>query len=440
MRLFVETVSLLLLTSLVTAAAVFAEQPAVLDPVPPVLRWRSPVIKISLSTSITSQNPNIKNGTVVTDVVRRSLASWENISAIRFTESSSEKQSVSPAGGTGDGVSLITIAQTPENLALFQGAAQTNSARTRVFYNRRGEITEADIVLNPLAQFSDDGTLGTFDLQSTLTHEIGHLLGLEHSFSFGSAMFENKGQNGLFGLQARSGRSLSPEDISSLQRLYGAVPGDEDCCGVISGRIMLPVGKRLPPFQVWTEDADGRVAASTSTVRNGIFRLEGLQPGTYRVFAQDDAKKRSGLVIEPSEVTVEKGRSSSIELNTRRSASAPEIAFVGLNGQLAQAATPVNAGRMYVLYLGGAGLDPSKLEIGSTSRFLSFDRTTFRKYDFSDTVAALRIEVGIDADTPPGDYSIFVQDEAGNRRFVIGGVKVTAFVDPWDISSTFLAR
>jgi hypothetical protein len=294
--------------------------------------------------------------------------------------------------------------------------------------------------LNPLAQFSDDGTLGTFDLQSTLTHEIGHLLGLEHSFSFGSAMFENKGQNGLFGLQAQSGRALSPEDVSSLRRLYGAAPDEEDCCGAITGRIALPAAKRLVPFQVWAEDAGGRIAASTRASRNGAFRLDGLASGSYRVFAQDDARKRSGLVIEPSEVSVEKDRLSSVDLAFGRLVSLPEIAFLGLNGQLAQAATPVNAGRSYSLYLGGAGLYPSKLYIGSTSRFLSFDRSTLKKYDFNDSIAAVRIEVGIDADAPPGDYSIYVQDDAGNRRFVIGGVKVTQFVDPWDISSTFLGR
>jgi hypothetical protein len=133
MSLFVKTVSLLLLASLVTTTAAFAEPSASTDTVPHVMRWKAPAIKIALSTSIVSPGPNIKSGTVVTDVVRRSLAAWEIVSAIRFTQSLSDKQSVSPSGAVGDGLSLITIAQTPENLALFQGGAQTGSARTRVF-------------------------------------------------------------------------------------------------------------------------------------------------------------------------------------------------------------------------------------------------------------------------------------------------------------------
>src|ERR1043165_3558435 len=138
------------------------------------LRWRSNVIRIAVSASLTSQSPSIKADSDVLGAIRGSVAAWEAGPGLEFRLEVSDRQNVSAAGTVGDGVSLITIAQTPENLQLFAKDPFSESARTRVFYNRRGAITEGDIVLNPFQQFSTDGTFGTFDLETTLTHEIGH--------------------------------------------------------------------------------------------------------------------------------------------------------------------------------------------------------------------------------------------------------------------------
>src|SRR4030095_3804166 len=150
----------------------------------------------------------------------------------------------------GDGVSLITIAQTPENVLLFSKDTENAAATTRVFYSRRGMITEADIVLNPYEQFSTDGTLGTFDLESTLTHEIGHLLGLSHSEVFGSTMHANYGKNGVFGSQRLISRTFAADDIAAVRALYGARGDDGECCGTIEGKLAVP-GKPNRSIEVW---------------------------------------------------------------------------------------------------------------------------------------------------------------------------------------------
>jgi len=430
--------SVLRIISALTLHAIAAAQIfAFADPTPStsqslLIRWKNQSIKIAISSSVISPNSSIKTGTDIRDVIRRSLASWENVSPIRFVEIPSEKQNVSPAGVSGDGVSLITIAQTPENLALFQGDWQTASARTRVFFNRRHEITEADIVLNPYAQFSDDGTFGTFDLQSTLTHEIGHLLGLEHSFSFGSAMYASFGRNGIFGLQSRRIRSLSPEDISALDALYGTQADDNSCCGTISGK--LSVAGRQADLQVWAENAESGVVINTTTAaKTGTYKLDGLPAGTFHIYAQERGPRPASVASRIGDVTVEGGKTFTLNaaLNASRS-SEGDLRYLGINFQLADAAILVNAGRTYVIFLGGTSVPATKATVGTNSPFITVG-DVLSNVEFSDRVSAIRAEVTIDPKTPSGDYSLFVET-SGNVRYIVGGISVQTFVDPWDFS------
>jgi len=167
-------------------------------------RWKNRTIKVTVSNTLLNENSNVKLGSEVVEAISRSLLAWQKVADIEFQIDTSDRQSVSPSGVAGDGVSLITIAQTPENLLFFSKDAETASAKTRIFYNAKGFITEADIVLNPYQQFSTDGTFGTYDLESTLTHEVGHLLGLRHSSVLGATMLDNFGKVGVFECRIQS--------------------------------------------------------------------------------------------------------------------------------------------------------------------------------------------------------------------------------------------
>lgn len=47
---------------------------------------------------------------------------------------------------------------------------------------RDGELLETDIELNAVAfQFADDGNAQRMDMENTLSHELGHVMGLDHS-------------------------------------------------------------------------------------------------------------------------------------------------------------------------------------------------------------------------------------------------------------------
>ena len=122
------------------------------------LQWKGKKIEIALSRSLLSNSPNIKVGSDVAGAIRRSIAAWQNVAAVEIRTQETSRQDVSPSGLVGDGVSLITIAASPENILFFGKDPYSASAKTRIFYNRRGFITEADIVLNPFQLFSTDGS------------------------------------------------------------------------------------------------------------------------------------------------------------------------------------------------------------------------------------------------------------------------------------------
>ena len=225
------------------------------------------------------------------------LVAGPRLRILRFEEVSSKVQSISPVNA-GDGISLITIAETTENLAIF--GSGHNPARTRVFYDpETGEIVEADIAINPhplgadgtLLQFSTDGTPGTYDLESTLMHEIGHFLGLDHSNVIGSTMQPHQGLNGTYRLPAFTERTLSEDDRSRVLSLYGSTEGMREGMSAIEGKLTnSSLGGYPVPLQgahVWVEESgSGRVVASGTTSANGNYRIESIPAGQYRVLTE----------------------------------------------------------------------------------------------------------------------------------------------------------
>jgi hypothetical protein len=399
-------------------------------------RWRTGTINIALSSSLSKPSPYIKLDSDVGGAVRRSLATWEKVSNIKFNEVSSEKQTISPAGPIGDGVSLITVASTPENLLLFGGEASEIPAKTRVFYNRKGGITEADIVLNPYAQFSTDGSVGTFDLEATVTHEIGHLLGLEHSHLIGSTMQTNQGKNGIYNLAQTASRTLSESDISSIRALYGA-KDDENCCGALKGKITLSPTLAANNFHVWLEESEtGKIQAETLTQADGTFSIEGLSAGKYRVLAQDSGEKQKNRKKifsggEIGEVSIDNGKVAVLEKQIAWKERSFSVKYVGFNGQISNIPIPVNGGKSFMIYLGGENLNPNELTVSASSPFIKVTPNTTAKQDFGDEISVLSFEISVKPNAPAGEYSLRLQKNNGEVEYFVGGIVNDAVINPW---------
>lgn len=413
------------------------------------VKWPRRTIKIALSTSLNSPQTNIKSGSDVAGAVRRALRHWADAANLRFILATSNVQSISALGTRGDGLSLITVAHTAENFAAFAGEGSEMPGRTRVFQTVSGNITEADIVLNPGQPFSTDGTVGTYDLEATLTHEIGHLLGLEHSAVLGATMQPRQARNGIFGLPALTPRTLSDDDRAGIRALYGARLGT-GTHGAIAGMLTFVSGAPVFGANVWTEETEtGRVVASNITLASGAYRIEGLKPGEYHLFAQS----LNGTVAA-SEIAPERGAYAGLALNRQLPFQAEEIgtvsvkpnatvaldaelsgspslinpAFIGINRELSTVAVPMIAGQSFRVFLSGDGIKASQFNyaggITATAPSIVVDATSARDEDFGNGLSVISFDVTLAGDAPAGDYSLRLQSKSGEVAYVAGGLTI----------------
>lgn len=423
-KFLTASVLLLSMAALASASLVLSE-----EAVPSNLKWRPNPIRIAVSSSLLRQNPNVKYDSDVAGAIRRSILTWQQVADIEIQEIFTDTQNVSPSGILGDGMSLITIAQTPENLLLFAKQPEGSPATTRIFYNRKGNITEADIVLNAYQQFSTDGTFGTYDLESVLTHEIGHLLGLEHSPVLSATMHENIGKNGMFSVQHFGARSLSAGDISAVRRLYGSREEDSSCCGEITGRLTTATGKGLKGATVWAENPlSGTLVAETTTLADGTFNLSGLPGGTYSLYSRDIRGARGSVL---GDVVVEKEKPASVNKKIAGKGLNFELRYIGFNGQLSELAVPLSTGRSYTIFLGGKNLDAKSMTVAFNSRYLTVGQGSLVAHDFGDEISVVSFEVRVDPRAPKGEYSVFLESADGGRSVIPGALSVDDFANPW---------
>ena len=107
--------------------------------------------------------------------------------------------------------------------------------------------------------------------------------------------------------------------------------------------------------------------------------------------------------------------------------SAPTLSprFLGLNAELSTSPLPAEAGRKLTVYVGGDGVDQvpgSGLSISSP--FITVDPASLTLQEFHNSTPVISFEVTLDANAPPGDYSIGLQSNSGEVAYLAGGITI----------------
>ena len=407
---------------------------------PTTIRWGTSTINIALSTSLRNPPSNIKAGSDVEGAARRALQRWSEAANINFNIT---VQGVDLA--IDDGVNVISVAAA--NAAFVGGGERTGRARVE-FDPNTGVISEADMAVNPNQPFSTDGTHDTFDLESTFVHEIGHMLGLDHSGVVGASMQPRQVRNFL-DLKQPTPRTLSDDDIAGIRSLYNRAPRAPEA-GTIVGTLNYTAGAHVFAENV----ATGRVHGSAITLSNGTYRIDHLPAGTYRVVAE--------YLNEPvfdNEITANRGPYAGIgggapfqvataQTNVTNGATSTVNFQIGgapfvnlrrhgllLNGTsiIHGGPMPLTPGTTYRYYIAGEGVDQIPASnFSTTSPFIVFDpasRTVENPANFGLPFPIVSFNISVADTAKVGDYSLRVQAASGEVAYMAGALVVDPYTD-----------
>jgi hypothetical protein len=367
-------------------------------------------LRYAVDRRIISVNPQMET------LIAHAFAEWTGVSDANVTFAPT---GVVDARAGKDGQNSISVADD-----LF--ANQHFLAVTTNWYDDSGHLTEADIQI-------DGGTLkGTCDLQQLVAHEVGHMLGLDHSAVLSSVMYPYVGKVGM--------QSLDSDDTIAITGLYPKTPRPGDAGATLVGRV---IGEGGPIFaaQVVALNDSGEPVATSLTDPQGNFSIDGVPAGTYRLYAEPldgpvDVQNLSGVwrnakvksfptqFAEGGAIAVESGKvygnlmvntSGLVQLNPKWvGASVPGASDVSL------AASPVilRAGDTVSLAIGGDGFTSgmTTFEVPSPA----FHRLSDFHYASNYVYATFRI----DGDAAPGSAVVLVK--SGNESAALtGALRVT---------------
>ncbi|MBN1419155.1 MAG: IPT/TIG domain-containing protein [Planctomycetes bacterium] len=356
--------------------------------------------------------------------IREAFATWNAVDSMNLAFVEDLAADRSRTDWAADSIHLVLFDET--NATSFFPTGSGIIAITAIQFSA-AQILDTDIIFNGREfSFSTTGQSERYDIQSIATHEIGHMLGLDHSGCVGATLFPYAAPG------ITQARALSQDDIAGATLLY---PGTNDFATATGTVVRASGGTAISGAQVVALDADGLVVAAGLSAADGSFSIFGLPPGTtYRFYATPF----EGVVGEenlssalPARIDVDfagtylggNGTPTSVAIAAQDTypvgtISAGPRAAISLT---AAGAYPYRAyqGTLQTFYVAGDGL-VSGTTFSITGTGLSPIATFF--YSVGDSTAA-QVLYTIAADADPGPRTI-VASRGGELAFLTAGIEV----------------
>lgn len=200
---------------------------------------------------------------------------------------------------------------TAEYLTALGVSNTTLSVTSWLVDSRTGAISESDILVNPVFDWTDRPETGGWDFRSLMVHESGHFLGLGHS-----NVGRDSGEELLpgtsvmwpfsFGPGTSLGRTLTDDDIAGASVLY---PGPSANTGRIRGVVLRPGGERVAFAHVVAYEPSRDHLVGAWADGSGDYEIGGLVEGRYvlRVNPLPEEHSAANYFFRPEEVDTDFG-------------------------------------------------------------------------------------------------------------------------------------
>jgi hypothetical protein len=396
-------------TAVLSAAHVRLLPPGISGP----LYWNNPT-NVGIVINSTGSD-DITDGSHET-AIRMAIQSWNDVSGT--TPPLVENTDPVQQARTDYGNTNIHLVMFDENNTSGWFPSMSGTvAITPLWFFGSGRISDADILFNGRDfNFTTRAEPGAFDVQDVAAHEIGHLLGFDHTGVAGGTMYPYVDPS------VREHRSLSRDEFGGMRNLYGSGPS-----GSITGHVQRSSDSSnvLGAFVV-ARDSSGRTAGSILTDDDGDFSLEGLDNDVYTVYAVplDDPVSAANLMggftiqtdFEPAYygATADLSGGGTVSLGTL-SVDTDVALNLGRNSDT----YPLRAidGLTMPFTIRGTGLSA-----GSTLTASDPDVTVTNVNWLGSQVA---FSLTIPVDEPIGHFDLQVVDAAGDLAVLPGAVEIT---------------